>query len=46
MRKLRSNLKPNHALNFREQLTDLRERKDFQEEKRTEDISRERGIEA
>ena len=29
MRKLWSNLKPNHSLSFREQLADLRERTDY-----------------
>ena len=43
MRKLWSNLKPNHSVNFREQIADLRERTDYPRRKRTEDISRERG---
>ena len=46
MRKLWSSLKPNHAMNFREQLAYLRERTDYPMGKRTKDISRERGIEA
>ena len=46
MRKLWSDLKPNHATNFREQLADLRERTHYLRGKRTEDISRQRGIEA
>ena len=46
MRKLWSNLKPNHSMNFREQPSDLRERTDYPRRKRTEDISRERGIES
>ena len=46
MRKLWSNLKPNHAMNFREQFADLREQTDYPWRKGTEDISRLRGIEA
>ena len=46
MRKLWSNLEPNHAMNFREQSAELRERTDYPRRKRTDDISRERGIEA
>ena len=45
MRKLWSNLKPNHAVNFREHLADVRERTDYPG-RGTEDISRERGIES
>ena len=44
MRKLWSNLEPDHSVNFREQIADLRERTDYPRRKRTEDISRERGI--
>ena len=46
MRNLSSNLKPNHSVNFREQVADLCERTDYPRVKRTEDISRERGIES
>ena len=46
MRKLRSNLKPNHSMKFRDQLADLRERTDYPRGKGTEDISLERGIES
>ena len=46
MRKLWSNLKPNHSVNFREQSADLRERTDYPKGKRAEDILRERGIES
>ena len=45
MRKLWSNLKPNRASNFCEQSAGVRERTAFPRGKRTEDISRERGIE-
>ena len=45
-RELWSNLKANHALNFREQLADLRERTDCPRRKGTGEISCERGIEA
>ena len=45
LRKLWSNLKPNHSMIFREQSADLRERTDYPRGK-TEDISRERGIES
>ena len=40
-KKLWSNLKPNHAMHFREQLADLRERTDSPRGKGTEEISRE-----
>ena len=46
MRKLWSNLKPNHSMNFREQLADLRERTDYPRGRREDDFSRERGIES
>ena len=46
MRKLWSNLQSKHATNFREELADLRERTDYPSGKRTEDMSRERGIES
>ena len=46
MRKLWSNLKPNHSTNFREQSADLRERTNYPRGTGTEDISRERGIES
>ena len=46
MSKLCNNLKPNHAVIVREQIADLSERTAFPERKKTEDISRERGIEA
>ena len=47
MRKLWSNLKPNHSTTFREQqLADKRERTDYPKGKRTEDTSRERRIES
>ena len=46
VRKLWINLKPNFSLNFREQRAGLRERTDYLRGKRTEDISRERGIES
>ena len=44
MRKLWSNLIPNHSANIREQKADLREQKDNRKEKRTEDISCERRV--
>ena len=46
MRKLWSNGKPNHSVNFREQSADLRKQTDYPRRKRTDDNSRERGIES
>ena len=46
MRKLWSNVQPNHSMSFGEQIADLHERTDYPRTKRTDAISRERGIES
>ena len=45
MRKLWSNLTPDHSATLLEQIADLREQTDDKKVKRTEDNSRERGVE-